>query len=236
MSPTGIPDQLRSPDTPDDVEIRLEARPPELDPTLGIEVDVDRSGPEPAHRLVTVGDSLTHGFQSGAIFRTEVSYPAIIAHELGGLDEFRFPRYGGFGGLPLNIEFLIRELEEHYGSKLSWWELGSALFRIRAVTDRVEDWWERGPGSVAPNLAGINHNLGIYGWDLRDALTRTAKDCARDIEDDTDALFKQVVTTPTNVRPCACSTRRSTTPASRSARSAPLPSWAARPAASRPSS
>ncbi|MFH7026708.1 MAG: hypothetical protein ACHBN1_15170 [Heteroscytonema crispum UTEX LB 1556] len=46
----------------------------------------------PRHRLVTIGDSVTQGFQSGAIFKTEQSYPAIIAVELGWR-EFRFPIY-----------------------------------------------------------------------------------------------------------------------------------------------
>lgn len=191
--PSVVPDHMRAPDTPDEVEIRLEPRAPGLDPTLGIAVDIDRSGGEPAHRLVTVGDSLTHGFQSGAIFRTEVSYPAIVAHELGCLEEFRFPRYGGFGGLPLNIEYVIRALEEHHGSMISWWELAPALFRLRSIMDRVEDHWERGAGSIMPNLAGINHNLGIYGWDLRDALSKTTRHCTEAIGRPTDALLKQVV-------------------------------------------
>ena len=34
---------------------------------------------------------------------------------LPGLDRFRFPRYGGPGGLPLNIELLLRTLEERFG-------------------------------------------------------------------------------------------------------------------------
>src|ERR1044072_708958 len=52
---------------------------------------------EPENRIVLIGDSLTHGFQSGAIFNTDLSYGAIIAHELGWLD-YRFPPYPGFGG------------------------------------------------------------------------------------------------------------------------------------------
>jgi hypothetical protein len=55
---------------------------------------------------VAIGDSLTHGFQSAAIFNTDLSHPAIIAYEMGMLDRFRFPRYDGHGGLPLNIELL----------------------------------------------------------------------------------------------------------------------------------
>ena len=32
---------------------------------------------------MTIGDSLTHGFQSGAIYNTQISYPRIIAWEMG---------------------------------------------------------------------------------------------------------------------------------------------------------
>lgn len=51
-------------------------------PTLGYPVEAVVRG-LPPHRLVAIGDSLTHGFQSGAIYNTELSYPAITSHELG---------------------------------------------------------------------------------------------------------------------------------------------------------
>lgn len=63
-------------------------RAPETDPALGIAVELPPAD-EPANRLVTIGDSLTHGFQSGAIFNTALSYPTIIAREFGCFDTFR---------------------------------------------------------------------------------------------------------------------------------------------------
>ena len=178
--------------TPDEVVITDTAREPVSDPTLGIDVAVDRAG-APAHRLVTIGDSLTHGFKSGAVFETELSYPAIVARELGVLGTFRYPTYPGFGGLPINIEFLLRELELEFGSSISIWELGAAVFRLRQLMARIEDWWERGPGAEPPRLRGLNHNLGVYGWDLRDVLSRTAASCRREIDVPTDALFRQLI-------------------------------------------
>jgi len=167
-------------------------RDPVEDPTLGIPVEVDREG-TPRNRLVTIGDSLTHGFQSGAIFNTDISWPMIVAHEMGWARFFRYPTYFGFGGLPLNMEFLIRELEDGFGDRARFWELPLALFRARQFMDRVEDHWERGPGSHVPRIAGINHNLSVYGWDLRDALVRTAEMMEGWIDEPTDAFFKQIV-------------------------------------------
>ena len=48
--------------------------------------------------------------QRGAIYNTDISYPPIIAHELG-FSDFRYPIYRGPGGLPFNIEYVLRDLE-----------------------------------------------------------------------------------------------------------------------------
>jgi hypothetical protein len=177
---------------PDDIEITHEPRNPEVNPTLGIEVDVPRHG-EPPNRLVTIGDSLTHGFQSGSIFHTDLSYPAIIAYELGCLDSFRYPTYDGYGGIPLNIELLLREIEKSCGRAVDWWEVPLALFRAREFMDKLENYWEQGPGSLTPLYPAINHNLGMYGWDLRDALSLTGAACAAKVHAPRDDFFKQVV-------------------------------------------
>ena len=169
-----ITEDMRDPDTPRTVDIKSEAPPPVTDPTLGIAVRIDRTG-TPRHRLVAIGDSLTHGFQSGAIFNTDLSYPMIIAWEMGWDEFFRRPHYPGVGGLPFNIEFLIRRLEQTFSDRISWWELPLALFEVRQFLAEVEDWWERGPGATIPNELGIKHNLAVYGWDLRDTLSRNAQ-------------------------------------------------------------
>ncbi|MDQ3762967.1 MAG: hypothetical protein M3460_15345 [Actinomycetota bacterium] len=177
--------------TPKGVQITTVAREPEWDPTLRIPVKASWQG-TPAHRLVSIGDSLTHGFASGAVFQTDLSFSAIIAYELGWAG-LRYPRYGGPGGLPLNLELLFRELEHHFGAELSLWELPMALFRGRQFMDEVEDYWERGPGAVLPTPSATNHVLGIYGWDLRDALVRTADSCAAEIGQPTDDPVQQIV-------------------------------------------
>ncbi|MGH8574562.1 MAG: hypothetical protein ACREX8_18600, partial [Gammaproteobacteria bacterium] len=73
-----------------EVTITTKAREPVWDPTLGIAVQGTWQGTA-QHRLVSIGDSLTQGFASGAAFRTDLSYSAIIAYELGW-DGLRYPR------------------------------------------------------------------------------------------------------------------------------------------------
>jgi hypothetical protein len=171
--PTPVPDELRDPKTPDDVVITLQAPAPITDPTLGVqlppqEVEAAR------HRLVTLGDSLTHGFQSFAIFNTDLSYPAIIASEMGCYDTFRHPEYRRFGGLPLNLEYVTRELDAKYGARPRWWELGLALFHLHNMLAEIYEYWEDGAGSQVPKVAGIMHNLAVSGYDIRDLMARTA--------------------------------------------------------------
>jgi hypothetical protein len=171
---------------------QVEAREPQFDATLGITVRREVRG-TPPHPLVVLGDSLSHGFQSGAIYNTDISWPAIVAHELGSLEAFRHPVYGGPGGLPLNIELLLRRLEERFGRRLDLWEVPLAIFAGRDYLDEVEDHWERGPGRTPPAVGRYMHNLSVYGWDLRDVLARTATTLEQAVRQPSDSYFQQIV-------------------------------------------
>lgn len=97
-------------------------RPGVVDPTLGIDVTPRDGRPAPGNRFVTVGDSLTQGFHHFAAFDTEMSWPAIVAHQLGLGDSFRFPTFDGPGGHPLNLEWLARHLSGNLiGSGINMW-------------------------------------------------------------------------------------------------------------------
>lgn len=189
---SGLPEWMLDEKTPPEVEITGVPRTPIEDPSLGIDVGASAEG-TPRHRLVTIGDSLTHGFQSGAIYNTNLSYPAIIAHELGWSDQFRYPGYYGEGGLPLNLEFLIRELEWEFGERVNLLEAPRAAYFVRQFMARVEDWWEEGLGTRVAKLSGINHNLAVYGWDLRDTLELTADILQQNINEARDYFFWPIV-------------------------------------------
>jgi hypothetical protein len=166
---------LREPGTPDDVVVTDEARRPVDDSTLGIPLAPKPAAGNPRHRLVSLGDSLTHGFKNFAVRDTRLSYPALIARELGWEREFRVPSYDSPGGLPLDLEWLQRELEGEFGDRLSGFGEATATFNAaRRLLETHEDFWERGIGSRFLRPRTIHHNLAIYGWDLRDALSRTA--------------------------------------------------------------
>ena len=62
------------------------------------------------NRHLTIGDSLTHGFQSGAIYNTRLSWPMMVAYEIGCDSTYRFRQTSEAGQLdefPTEI-FIIR--------------------------------------------------------------------------------------------------------------------------------
>ena len=174
-----LPPEMLDADTPPDVVVTDVAPPRITDPTLGIELGDPAAGvpsvpADPTHPLVTVGDSLTHGVTSGAVFHTSLSWPAQVAAALS-LDDFAVPRYGGpLDGLPLNIETLARQLQARFGDDISMFERMRAPLALHRILDGNEDYWERGAGSDPPPTDIHYDNVGIYGWDVRDALSYTA--------------------------------------------------------------
>jgi len=182
--------------TPPGLEIHTEPRRPVEDPTLGIPVPRP-TGPPARHRLVTIGDSLTQGFMSAAVYRTDLSWPAITAFEMGLTSaEFQFPVYetaGGPGGLPLDLERLARSFERRFGARLDFWEYVVAALWLRAYMDRIEDYWERGPGAKEPATGPPLDNMAVYGWDVLDPQILTADLVEQRIRTPRDDLVNQIV-------------------------------------------
>lgn len=164
------------PRTPDDVivsDIRANRRD---DPTVGEEIGPP-SGTHPkvpdapARKLVAIGDSMTHGVTSGAVFFTDRSWPALVAETLK-LPAFPAPSCSGpLDGLPLNLERLARRLGETFGSDLSLFEKLRLPIVLRSLLDDNEDYWEREAGGQPPSTDVRYPDLGIDGWDVRDALS-----------------------------------------------------------------
>ena len=133
----------------------------------------------PTIRMAALGDSITQGFMGGAIDKTGLSYPTLIARSFGLRvpEEFRVPRFPK-DGLPLNLEKLLGEIEASTGQNVSPLEWLSTLpIAVERYLDRVEDYWERGAGAGPANVGGFFHNLAVWGFTVNDACTITPRLC-----------------------------------------------------------
>jgi hypothetical protein len=183
MAIENVTQDMLDPGTPAEVVIQAEARKPQMDPTCGKKVAPPPVKGMPRHRLVTIGDSLTHGFQSGAILHTEISWPRIVAYEMGWDTFFRYPKYHDpNGSMPFNLEVLIRELESKHGNTLSLVEKPFAVLDLVGMLARLDHWWADNWQLGVDADDGIPHNLAVWGWDLRDCLEWTADRLARRIK------------------------------------------------------
>jgi hypothetical protein len=145
------------------------------------------------HRLVCLGDSATQGFKSGAIFEPGLSFPAIIAWEMGlSGAEFRYPDFSGEGGLPVNIEVLLRRIDREFGRQLERREIPLAGIHLQRWMDAIEDYWERGAGSQPLLDRGPHHNLSVWGFELQDARQLSAGLCEEIIGTARDGWLSQI--------------------------------------------
>ena len=134
-------------------------------------------------KLFTIGDSISQGFMSMAAARTELSYSTLLAKCMGlvpGTDEYPIPMWGA-GGLPFNIENLMRSLQRQYGSDIRGpieWPM--AVLSVNRFLDEIEDHYERGQGNIALPQAGRRQfypNVSVAGFTIADAWAVTPRLC-----------------------------------------------------------
>jgi hypothetical protein len=102
--------------------------------------------------------------------------------------EFRVPNFLGKGGLPINVEWIARQLEDEYGGRIDAFEWILAVHSMVDLLDEVEDYWERGNGARKSGDV-LFHNLAVWGFEAGDAYNITAKDCEDAIQNPRDDWF-----------------------------------------------
>jgi hypothetical protein len=87
---------------------------------------------------------------------------------------------------------LLDRLSSICGTKLDLWEIPQALLTIQQTMSHVEDYWERGDGAKASGTGPLHHNLGVWGFDVLDALTLSDAVCGHNIPEPRDNLVRQL--------------------------------------------
>jgi hypothetical protein len=136
-------------------------------------------------KLLTIGDSISQGFMSGAAARTDLAYSTLIARSLNLSDrDYFYPNVWGAGGLPLNLENVLRQLVKKYGTDIAGLEWLGVAKTVADLIDQIEDYYERGKGGANqtdPSGAKFYHNIAVQGFDVADSWLITPKVCQEEI-------------------------------------------------------
>lgn len=121
------------------------------------------------HKLVVLGDSVGQGFQNGGVYRTDLNFPTFLSKCFEPEPQFDQPLFTAQGGIPLNLEVLVRGLSDEYGDSLEWNEYLPALKHLYTTLKRVKNYWEGRMKSLARQRETPFHNQSVWGFAMNDA-------------------------------------------------------------------
>lgn len=136
--------------------------------------------------LVTLGDSVSQGFMSGAAANTQLSYSSVIAKTIGVAEpDYHYLPYPNNLKLKWDIELILRTLEDKYKTDIRGIEWPMALYDVNKIFDKSESFYERGKGKITNpvelpnNWSGFTgfHNLAVEGMDVGDLSNVTPATC-----------------------------------------------------------
>lgn len=127
------------------------------------------------HKLVVIGDSLSMGFKNGGIYRTDLSFPAMLARCFDPEPTFDLPRFTAQAGIPINMEVLVRGLHEEFGDTFEWNEYMPATKHLISTLRRIKKYWEGGLKDLAIDQTSPFHNQSIWGMCVSDSWIVTAE-------------------------------------------------------------
>lgn len=138
-------------------------------------------GKPPKHKLVVIGDSLSQGFKNGGIYRTDLSFPAMLARCFEPTPDFNLPSFTAQAGIPINMEVLVRGLHEEFGDTFEWNEYVPASKHLISTLKRIKKYWEGGFKDLAIHQPTPYHNQSIWGMCVSDSWVVNAHKCKRHV-------------------------------------------------------
>lgn len=125
---------------------------------------------------------MAQGFKNGGIYRTDLSFPAILAKSLGKETSFETPLFTAQAGIPINIEVLVRGMADEFGDEITWNEYLKAGTHLYKTLRRIKEYWEGNKKSLAVIRDKPYHNQGIWGTAISDSWLMNSIYCEDQIE------------------------------------------------------
>ncbi len=152
----------------------------------------------PKHKLVVMGDSLSQGFNNGGIYRTDLSFPAILARALGAETPFEQPSFTAQAGLPINLEVLVRGLHDEFGDSLEWNEYIPAGSHLIKTLRRIKKYWEGKYKELRVDRPIPYHNQSVWGMAVSDSWIVNSEKCSSYVENHRKTEFNVFDMLPDN--------------------------------------
>lgn len=124
-----------------------------------------------------MGDSMAQGFKNGGIYRTDLSFPAILVRSLEPSAAFDLPSFSAQAGIPINIEVLIRGLAEKYENGITLGNSFGAGSEIYRTLRRIKSYWEGHLKSLKVEQDTPFHNQAIWGFTISDTMLMNEEYC-----------------------------------------------------------
>ncbi|MFN1834724.1 hypothetical protein AB2B38_005630 [Balneola sp. MJW-20] len=121
------------------------------------------------HKLVVMGDSLSQGFNNGGIYRTDLNFPSFIARCFDPDPHFEQPSFIAQAGIPLNLEVLLRGIEQQYGKEIDWTDYLPAANHMFKSLKRIKNHWEGSVRTLSVDRNEPYHNQSIWGFSVSDS-------------------------------------------------------------------
>lgn len=130
-----------------------------------------------------MGDSMAQGFKNGGIYRTDLSFPAILAQSLDRKYRFQTPLFTAQAGIPINMEVLIRGLEQELGSEITLWNSVQAGTYIYQTLRRIKSYWDGQMKDLSVHPASPFHNQAVWGFSISDCWLMNENYCRTHIRE-----------------------------------------------------
>jgi len=125
-----------------------------------------------------MGDSLAQGFKNGGIYRTDLSFPSILSRAMGEDVHMELPSFSAQAGIPINMEILIRGLEEKLGDEINLLNSVQAGHHVYSTLKRIKSYWEGQRISLKnEDQRSPYHNQAIWGFSISDTWLLNEKFC-----------------------------------------------------------
>lgn len=123
-----------------------------------------------------MGDSMAQGFKNGGIYRTDLSFPALLARAFDPPIEFDKPSFTAYTGIPLNIELLVRGMADEFGDEISWNQYLKAGTHLYKTLRRIKNHWEGHNRPLQVDRQTPYQNQSIWGLSNSDSWLMNEKD------------------------------------------------------------